>query len=106
MEVTIAPLSAIPVGEGRTFEVGNRRLAVFRSRQGRVFATQAECPHRGGLLADGLIGDCKLICPLHAWKFDLRTGRALLGESCIQTYPVRLSGNQQIVVELGEADAP
>jgi nitrite reductase (NADH) small subunit len=102
MEVTLAPLTAIPEGEGRTFEVGSTRLAVFRGREGRVFATQAECPHRGGMLADGLLGGCTLICPLHALKFDLTSGRALNGDCSVKTYPVRLGSAGQIVVDLGE----
>lgn len=104
MEVTLAPLSAIPEGEGRTFEIGGRRLAVFRTRTGPVFATQAECPHRGGLLADGLLGGCTLVCPLHAWKFDLSSGSSLSGQAGIRTYPVRLGANQQIMVDLSEPE--
>ena len=102
MEVTLAPISAIPEGEGRTFEVGKARLAVFRSRQGAVFATQAECPHRGGMLADGLLGGCTLVCPLHALKFDLTTGQALNGDCSLKTYPARLSAGGQILVDLRE----
>jgi len=104
MEITLAPLSAIPEGEGRTFEIGGRRLAVFRTRTGQVFATQAECPHRGGMLADGLLGGCTLVCPLHAWKYDLKSGNSLSGEACIRTYPVRLGKNQQILVDLSEPE--
>jgi nitrite reductase (NADH) small subunit len=102
MEVTLAPLTAIPEGEGRTFDVGKTRLAVFRGRRGEVFATQAECPHRGGVLADGLLGGCTLICPLHALKFDLQSGRALNGDCSVKTYPARLDSNGQILVEQGE----
>ena len=105
MEVTLAPVTAIPEGEGRTFEVGGKRLAVFRSRQGDVFATLAECPHRGGMLADGLLGGCTLICPLHALKFDLTSGQALNGECSLRTYPARLGPSGQILVELGAADS-
>jgi nitrite reductase (NADH) small subunit len=101
MEVTLAPISSIPEGEGRTFSVGKARLAVFRSRDGEVFATQADCPHKGGPLADGLLGGSTLICPLHAQKFDLATGQALSGNSChLKTYPARLSATGQIMVEL------
>jgi nitrite reductase (NADH) small subunit len=102
MEVTLASLNAIPEGEGRTFRVGNARLAVFRSRQGRLFATQAECPHRGGLLADGLLGGCTIVCPLHALKFDLTTGHSLNGDCSLHTYPARISAAGQIVVDLRE----
>jgi nitrite reductase (NADH) small subunit len=100
VEVTLSPLSAIPEGEGRTFQVGAQRLAVFRSRDGSVFATQAECPHQQGPLADGLLGGGTLICPLHALKFDLRTGRALNGECTLKTYPARVGSSGQVLVDL------
>jgi nitrite reductase (NADH) small subunit len=101
MEVTLAPVSSIPEGEGRTFSVGGAKLAVFRSRGGEVYATQAECPHKGGPLADGLLGGTTLICPLHAQKFDLATGQALSESGCsLKTYPARLNASGQILVEL------
>jgi nitrite reductase (NADH) small subunit len=100
MEVTLGPVNAIPEGEGRTFEVDGRRLAVFRGRDGALFATQAECPHRQGPLADGLLGSGTLICPLHSLKFDLSTGKALNGDCSLQTYPLKLSSNGQLVVDL------
>lgn len=100
MEVTLGPLSSVPPGEGRTFDVGSRRVAVFHARSGQLFAAQAECPHRGGPLADGLLGGSTLVCPLHAWKFDLTTGRAADGQCALQTYPARLNRAGQIVIEL------
>ena len=74
MDVVAGPLSLIPPGEGRTFSVGGVRIAIFHTRDGGVFATQADCPHRGGPLADGLTGGGMVVCPLHSWKFDLQTG--------------------------------
>lgn len=100
MEVALAPIISIPVGEGRTFSIGPARLAVFRSRGGEVFATQADCPHRGGPLADGLLGGSTLICPLHGQKFDLATGESLGGSCRLKTYPARLSASGQILIEL------
>ena len=100
MEVTLGPLTAIPEGEGRTFEVDGRRLAIFRGRDGAIFATQAECPHRQGPLADGLLGSGTLICPLHSLKFDLTSGKALNGDCSLRTYPLKLSNNGQLVVDL------
>jgi nitrite reductase (NADH) small subunit len=89
VEVTLGPLSLIPPGEGRNFEVAGERIAVFHTRAGQVFATQAACPHKNGPLADGLVGADVVICPLHAWKFDLNTGEPLLGTCKLKTYPVR-----------------
>lgn len=99
-EVTIAPLAAIPPGEGRTFKVDEVQVAVFRTRTDEVFAVQAVCPHRGGPLADGLLGGTTLICPLHSWKFDLMSGEALFGSCGLKTYPVRVDNSQRIVVTI------
>jgi len=96
----IGPVDQIPVGEGRNFQVGEATIAVFRTHAGRVFATQATCPHKNGPLADGLIGGTTLVCPLHEMQFDLCTGKALSGECTIATFPVtEKDGN--LMVELG-----
>lgn len=100
-EVELGPVSAIPPGEGRNVEAFGQRIAVFRTRTGELFAVQAECPHRGGPLADGLVGGTTLICPLHSWKFDLSTGQALSGECGIRTFPVRVDDAGQIRLTIG-----
>jgi len=88
----LGPVSSIPLGEGRSFLVDDLVVAVFHTRGGEVFATQSTCTHKGGPLADGLIGAGKLICPLHAYKFELATGQPL-GHTCaaLKTYPVSVS---------------
>jgi nitrite reductase (NADH) small subunit len=100
VEVTLGPISAIPEGEGRNFAIAGQRLAVFRGRDGCVFATQADCPHRQGPLADGLLGGSTLICPLHSLKFDLTTGKALNSDCTLRTYPAKLNEAGQVTVEL------
>jgi nitrite reductase (NADH) small subunit len=99
-ELKLCPLSAIPPGEGRNFAVQGETIAVFLARSGEVFAVQAACPHRGGPLADGLLGGSTLICPLHAWKFDLSTGDVLFGDCGLQKYPVAIDDDGQIVLRV------
>ena len=72
--VAIGNLREIPVGEGRTFVVAGEQVAVFHLRDGSVRAVGAVCPHRGGPLADGLIDDAVVVCPLHGFTYDLLTG--------------------------------
>jgi nitrite reductase (NADH) small subunit len=100
-EVVVGPLSSIPPGEGRNFEIAGQRVAVFRNRADEVFAVQATCPHKGGPLADGLLGGSTLVCPLHSWKFELTTGAAIVGECGLKTYAVRLDEGKRIVLDLG-----
>ncbi len=104
-EYDLGPVSQIPIGGGREFEVSGRRAAVFRSRNGAVYATQALCPHRQGPLADGLLGGSILACPLHAWKFDLATGRSLTGDCGVTVYPVRVTPDGRIALNLLPCDA-
>lgn len=98
-EFKLGPANNIPPGEGRVFQVENERIAVFRTRAGEVYAVQAECPHRGGPLADGLLGGTTLICPLHAWKFDLTTGQALYGDCGLKTFCVSVDASDQIILQ-------
>ncbi len=99
-EITLGSVDQIPRGEGREFETGGKLIAVFRSRDGNVYATQANCPHREGPLADGLIGGAEVICPFHNWKFDLATGqpRSATTTCAIETYPVTVDGDGTIRV--------
>jgi nitrite reductase (NADH) small subunit len=96
----LGSVAQIPEGEGRNFEIDGRRVAVFRARDGKVFATQAECPHRKGPLADGLLGGHTLVCPLHEWRFDLSTGATENGECGINVYELRLEADGTMVIEL------
>jgi nitrite reductase/ring-hydroxylating ferredoxin subunit len=41
-----------------------------------------------------------VICPLHAWKFDLKTGEPIMATCGIKTYPARLNENNQVVLTL------
>src|SRR5688572_8572051 len=92
-EVSLGPAERVPLGEGRRFVVGGHEVAVFRGRDGVLYATQDRCPHREGPLSDGLCGGGQVICPYHSYRFDLATGACLNDASCrIRTYPVREEG--------------
>tara|TARA_Y100000310_G_C20445160_1_gene698032 strand:+ start:161 stop:514 length:354 start_codon:yes stop_codon:yes gene_type:complete len=97
----LGPIDQIPLGEGRQFQIGHTSVAVFRARDGRVFAAQAQCPHRGGPLADGIIGGGQLHCPLHGYKFELDTGKPIGAEcNALKTFPVTVTDKCQIQIEL------
>ena len=98
-DIDLGPIGFIPLGEGRAYRLEGKTIAVFRQRDGRLFATDNACPHKAGPLADGLLGSGKVICPLHMWKIDLATGQCLGEDSVVQTYPVR-EANGRIVITL------
>lgn len=104
VERAAVPVAAIPLDEGRMLRVDGRLVAVFRLRDGGVRATQPWCPHRGGPLADGLVGAGRLVCPLHGRSFSLDSGEAGPGEVGIRTFPARVDESGTILVTLPAED--
>jgi nitrite reductase (NADH) small subunit len=86
----------VPHGEGRALTLGGRRIALFRADTG-WYALDAVCPHAGGPLADGIVADCRVICPLHERAFDLATGAALSGGAGVGAYSVEVVGDEVFV---------
>ena len=86
----------IPLGEGRAITLDGRRIAIFRSTAG-WYALDAVCPHRGGPLADGIVCDRLVICPLHDRRFDLQTGAGMNSEDAVNAHRVEVRGDRVFV---------
>jgi nitrite reductase/ring-hydroxylating ferredoxin subunit len=70
-EVPFTPVARagdIPAGEGRTFEVAGRLVAVFFDGA-MHHALDDLCPHMGASLGSGPFVDGTVTCPWHAWRF-------------------------------------
>jgi NADPH-dependent 2,4-dienoyl-CoA reductase/sulfur reductase-like enzyme/nitrite reductase/ring-hydroxylating ferredoxin subunit len=67
---------SVPEGGALAGHVGEDEIVLVRSGD-RVFAIGAHCTHYRGPLAEGLVVDSTIRCPLHHACFDLATGEAL-----------------------------
>lgn len=69
---------------------------------GEAFAIEDACNHAGASLAEGwLEGDC-VVCPMHAYVFELRTGRLLRPRGLCgdqRTYDVVVEGDEVAVYD-------
>lgn len=89
--------------------VQGHELAFFRFG-GEVFAVSARCPHQGGNLCEGEVGDIEdlvpdeqcagssglrsryVTCPVHKMQFNLRDGSVLVGNCApLPTFRVRIA---------------
>ena len=99
----LGPVDRIPLGEGRSFAIEGRIVAVFRTRAGAVYATQGECPHKKGPLADGIVAGTRVVCPLHAQAFDLATGAPVgpVAHACsvLRTYALSFNSEGELLLE-------
>ncbi len=69
----VATRADIPVGTGKAVEAGGVQIALFNIG-GKFYAIGNTCKHRGGPLAEGEIDGTTVICPWHAWEYDVTTG--------------------------------
>ena len=71
--VRVAAVGDIPGGEGRVIEAEGKTLAVFNV-DGAYYAIDNLCSHRGGPLGEGDLDGNVVMCPRHAWRWDVTTG--------------------------------
>jgi NAD(P)H-dependent nitrite reductase small subunit len=76
--------------EGRRFIIDETEVAIFKINN-EVYALSNICPHQHtSLIYDGFIEDECVVCPVHGWKFDLKTGRQPKGQKGLDSFPVMI----------------
>ncbi|MEV6733934.1 MULTISPECIES: bifunctional 3-phenylpropionate/cinnamic acid dioxygenase ferredoxin subunit [unclassified Streptomyces] len=73
MKIPVCRLADLPRGEACRLD-SDPPIAVFHTDGGEVYAIDDTCTHQDASLSDGWLEGCEVECPLHASKFDLRTG--------------------------------
>ena len=93
--VRAAARSDLTEGEVLGVEVAGRSIALYDA-DGSLFATDNICTHAYACLSDGWLDGEVIECPLHAARFDIRTGRVLDPPATddLKTYQVRLVGDE------------
>ncbi|MEE1757526.1 bifunctional 3-phenylpropionate/cinnamic acid dioxygenase ferredoxin subunit [Streptomyces sp. NPDC014892] len=94
MMIPACRLADLPRGEAFRLDT-DPPVSVFHTDDGEVYAIDDTCTHQDASLADGWLEGCEVECPLHASKFDLRTGAV---DSPPAKLPVR---THEVVVEDG-----
>ncbi|PTL78217.1 Rieske 2Fe-2S domain-containing protein [Vitiosangium sp. GDMCC 1.1324] len=103
--IPVARLADLDERGRAVVRVGEEWVALVRA-EGRLYALQQACPHRGGPLSEGDQDGCLLYCPLHAWAFDVRTGASPTnpGER-VRIFTVRVIGDEIQVAASGRLRA-
>jgi nitrite reductase/ring-hydroxylating ferredoxin subunit len=92
--VAVAGAEALPPGAAVSLRLGpDNEVAVFNV-DGELYAVDGACPHRGGPLAEGVVRDGIVTCPLHWFRFDVRTGEHVGNDPRLRLtcYPMRVAG--------------
>ncbi len=99
--IRAAQAGEITPGSIHEFQVGATAVAVANV-EGKFFAINNVCMHRGGPLGEGELDRQIVTCPWHGWQFDVTTGH-MVGNPAIAApcYAVEVRDGD-IFVDVGE----
>lgn len=84
----------IPSMGARKVIVADIEIAIFKTKDGSIFAVENSCPHKNGKLSEGLVHEHKVTCPLHNLDIELKSGQALEENGgCTKSYETKVENN-------------
>jgi nitrite reductase/ring-hydroxylating ferredoxin subunit len=97
--VRAAGVADVAEGQVHAVRVGGREIALYHLPGGEFRATDNICSHEYAQLSDGWLEDGSIECPLHAARFDVRTGKALCApaETDLDVYELRVEGGDLLI---------
>lgn len=80
---------------GKTVRVGELEIAVYKLSNGRIRAIENRCPHKGGVLTEGIVSGDFVFCPMHDWKICLHDGKVQEPDTgCVKSFETIIEGNE------------
>ncbi|MDP5275042.1 nitrite reductase small subunit NirD [Chengkuizengella axinellae] len=103
--VEVAKYDDLPVNSGKTVRFKDKELAVFRLTSGKILAIENRCPHKDGVLAEGIVSGEYVFCPLHDRKIDLTSGLVQLPDTgCVETFDVSVEDGKVYIALLEKSE--
>jgi len=95
--VRVMAAADLPFGKVAEVRVGQQAVALVNV-EGIVHALGNACAHQGGPLGRGYLDGHTLLCPLHAFAFDVRTGECLdTPDTRVPRYEAKIEDGQILV---------
>jgi nitrite reductase (NADH) small subunit len=83
----------IPAGSIREFQVDGTTLAIANI-DGKFYAIDNTCLHRGGPLGQGQVSGKTVTCPWHGWQYDVTSGKVTQNPSVgVACYTLEVRGD-------------
>ena len=91
--VKVAQANEIEPNYGKLVEVQGKKFALFNV-DGKFYAIDNTCTHRGGPLSEGDLRGDEVTCPWHGAKFKVSSGEVLgpPAPQGVNSYKVRANG--------------
>jgi naphthalene 1,2-dioxygenase ferredoxin component len=92
--ITVARRAQLGDGDMLAVSAAGKDIALY-GVDGAVYATDSSCTHAFAMLTDGWLDGEVIECPLHAGRFEVKSGKGLGAPiPCdLKTYTVRVVGD-------------
>jgi nitrite reductase/ring-hydroxylating ferredoxin subunit len=99
-------VAEVPAGKPLAIRVSDTLTLAVCELDGAYHAFDEKCPHRAAALTQGEITGELIVCPVHHFKFNLKTGRCVMPKHLrLRSFPVTREGDR-LTIELKDAAAP
>jgi 3-phenylpropionate/trans-cinnamate dioxygenase ferredoxin subunit len=98
MRVRFGSVNDVATGQIRAYDVAGIEVAVANA-DGRLYAFDDTCTHRGCSLATGKLDGTIVTCPCHRSQFDVTSGAVLHGPATrpVRSHAVQIAGEDLLV---------
>lgn len=100
-KILVAKADELPVNLGRriVLEDPELEIAIFKLANGKIKAIENRCPHKGGVLSEGMVSGEHVFCPMHDWKISVVDGKAQAPDvGCVHKFEVEVEDNEVFIL--------
>lgn len=88
----VCSLNDLKGNSGKRFIVNETEIAVFLVDK-KIYAVSNICPHQqSALIYDGFLEGEYVVCPVHGWMFNLKTGKTPSGSNGLTIFETTIKG--------------
>lgn len=98
--VRTVKLDEIPPGTVRELQIEGKAVTLANV-DGKLYALNNTCLHRGGPLGQGSLSGKIVTCPWHGWQYDVTNGKVVQNPAVgVDCYATEVRG-QDVFVDIG-----
>nr|WP_294895440.1 Rieske (2Fe-2S) protein [uncultured Pedobacter sp.] len=89
MEWVAIAISSLSSADVQLVSIKGKRIVLVKDNN-TFYAFTSKCPHAGGDLSAGWCKEGYLVCPIHRYSYNLKSGRGASGQGdYLKNYPVK-----------------
>jgi len=101
--VKLCKISELKQGKAKSFKIDDFDIALVNLNS-KIYALSNICPHQHTRIVNGndaIIEGENIVCPMHGWTFEIKTGKPVYGSGKLKIFEVEIK-NDEIWVKIDD----